>query len=54
MEADFRYWLKVNGYTQDSIEELASKWDSISIINGQITDAVTQSNDEISDIENQP
>lgn len=41
-EADFRYWLKINGYTQDIIEELSYKWDKINIINGQITDAVTQ------------
>ena len=61
-EADFRYWLKVNGYMEDSIEEIAYKWDSISIINGQITDSVTQStnseepnietNNEVSNIEN--
>ena len=61
-EADFRYWLKVNGYMADSIEEIAYKWDSISIINGQITDSVTQStnseepnietNNEVSNIEN--
>lgn len=57
-EADFRYWLKINGYTQDSIEELSTKWDSVTIINGQITDAVTQNNtevnNEISNSENQP
>ena len=61
-EADFRYWLKVNGYMADSIEEIAYKWDSISIINGQITDSVTQNtnseepnieiNNEVSNIEN--
>ena len=61
-EADFRYWLKVNGYMEDSIEEIAYKWNSISIINGQITDSVTQNinseepnietNNEISDIAN--
>jgi hypothetical protein len=61
-ETDFRYWLKVNGYMADSIEELAYKWDSISIINGQITDSVTQNtnseepnieiNNEVSNIEN--
>ena len=46
----------------DSIEEIAYKWDSISIINGQITDSVTQNtnseepnietNNEVSNIEN--
>lgn len=61
-EADFRYWLKINGYMADSIEEIAYKWDSISIINGQITDSVTQNtnseepnietNNEVSNIEN--
>jgi hypothetical protein len=61
-ETDFRYWLKVNGYMADSIEEIAYKWDSISIINGQITDSVTQNtnseepnietNNEVSNIEN--
>lgn len=43
-ESDFRYWLKINGYTQDTIEEISYKWNSISIINGQITDSVTQNN----------
>lgn len=57
-EGDFRYWLKINGYMADSIEEIAYKWDSISIINGQITDSVTQSdnseeiNNEVSDTQN--
>ena len=61
-EGDFRYWLKINGYTADSIEEMAYRWDSISIINGQITDSVTQNNNsevsntetsnEVSDIQN--
>ena len=51
-EGEFRYWLKVNGYMADSIEEIAYKWDSISIINGQITDSVTQNNNsEVSNIE---
>jgi len=57
-EGDFRYWLKVNGYTQDVIEEIAIKWNTISIINSQITDSVTQSNsettNEISNSETQP
>jgi hypothetical protein len=54
-ENDFRYWLKINGYMQDSIEELAYKWNSISIINGQITDTVNQNDsvdNEIPNIEN--
>jgi hypothetical protein len=56
-ENDFRFWLKINGYTADSIEEMAYKWDSVTIINGQITDSVTQSNNtetnnEVSDIPN--
>lgn len=54
-ENNFRYWLKINGYMQDSIEELAYKWDSISIINGQITDTVNQNDsvdNEIPNIEN--
>lgn len=54
-ENDFRYWLKINGYMQDSIEELAYKWDSISIVNGQITDTVNQNDsvdNEIPNIEN--
>lgn len=46
-EGDFRFWLKVNGYTQDTIEEIANKWNTVSIINGQITDSVTQNNSEI-------
>lgn len=49
-ENDFRYWLKINGYMQDSIEELAYKWNSISIINGQITDII---NGQIADTINQ-
>lgn len=50
-ESSFRYWLKINGYTEDIIKEIAYKWDSITIINGQITDSVTQNvvNDEITD-----
>jgi hypothetical protein len=54
-ENDFRYWLKINGYMQDSIEELAYKWNSITIINGQITDTVNQNDsvdNEIPNIEN--
>jgi hypothetical protein len=57
-EGEFRYWLKVNGYMADAIEEMAYRWDSISIINGQITDSVTQSdnseeiNNEVSDTQN--
>jgi hypothetical protein len=61
-EGEFRYWLKINGYTSDSIEEMAYRWNSISINNGQITDSVTQSNNsaesntetnnEVSDIQN--
>jgi hypothetical protein len=51
-ENDFRFWLKINGYTADSIEELAYKWNSITINNGQITDSVTQNNSsEISNTE---
>lgn len=41
-EGDFRYWLKINGYMQDSIDEMANKWNTVSIVNGQITDSVTQ------------
>jgi hypothetical protein len=41
-EGDFRYWLKINGYMQDSIDEIANKWNTVSIVNGQITDSVTQ------------
>jgi hypothetical protein len=61
-EGDFRYWLKINGYTADSIEEISYKWNTISIINGQITDSVTQvtnsedsnteTSNEVSDIQN--
>lgn len=51
-EGDFRYWLKINGYTQDTIEEIAYKWNSVTINNGQITDSVTQSNNsEVSNTE---
>jgi hypothetical protein len=51
-EGEFRYWLKVNGYMADAIEEMAYRWDSISIINGQITDSVTQNNNsEVSNTE---
>jgi len=51
-EGEFRYWLKVNGYMADTIEEMAYRWDSISIINGQITDSVTQNNNsEVSNTE---
>ena len=56
-EGEFRFWLKINGYTADVIEELACKWNSITINNGQITDAVTQSTNneiinEVSDSQN--
>ena len=42
-EIEFKYWLKINGYVADSIEQMSYRWNSISIINGQITDSVTQS-----------
>jgi hypothetical protein len=50
-EGAFRYWLKINGYTDDVINEMAYKWDSVTINNGQITDSVTQTlvNDQITD-----
>jgi hypothetical protein len=54
-ENNFRYWLKVNGYMQDTIEELAYKWNSIAIVNGQITDTISQNDsvdNEVSNIEN--
>lgn len=50
-EGEFRYWLQVNGYSKDDINEISYKWDSVTIINGQITDSVTQSvvSDQITD-----
>lgn len=43
-EGSFRHWLKINGYTEDIINEIAYKWNSVTINNGQITDSVTQNN----------
>jgi hypothetical protein len=61
-EIEFKYWLKINGYVADSIEQMSYRWNSISIINDQITDSVTQSTspeelnteiiNEVSDISN--
>ena len=61
-ENEFKYWLKINGYVADSIEQISYRWNSISIINDQITDSVTQSTsyeesntetiNEVSDISN--
>lgn len=49
-ESDFRNWLKINGYTQDVIDDLASRWDSITIVDNQVTDVLN--NNEIPNIEN--
>lgn len=48
-ESAFRYWLKINGYTDDTINELSPRWNLVSIENGQITDSVTQVEEQVTD-----
>jgi hypothetical protein len=63
-ENDYRQWLRINGYKQDIIDIMAYKWDSVSVVNGEIIDSnsapaasiynteVTPSTDEVSTDEN--
>lgn len=44
LKESFSYWLKVNGYAQEDIQVISDKWESVTIINGQITDSVTINN----------
>lgn len=43
-KGSFSYWLKINGYAQDDIDVISEKWESVAIINDQITDSVTTNN----------
>ena len=63
-ENDYRQWLRINGYKQDIIDIMAYKWDSVSVVNGEVIDSdsapaasiyntvVTPSTDEVSTDEN--
>jgi hypothetical protein len=41
-EDAFKAWLKINGYDKAEIENISVNWSSVSIIDGQITGAITQ------------
>lgn len=43
-KGSFSYWLKINGYTQEDIDIQSEKWESVLIVDGQITDSVTINN----------
>jgi len=42
-EDAFKAWLKINGYDKADIENISVNWSSVSIIDGQIAGAITQS-----------
>ena len=46
---DYKIWLKTNGYDTEDANNLSINWDSVSIIDGQLT--VSSQNQTSNDIE---
>jgi len=51
-EHSFKRWLQINGYEKDIIDTMSYKWDSISIVDGNIVD--NDSNEPIAEVVDTP